>query len=264
MEVPRVVRRRLPDTAAVAAGGERKAGGPGWQPLSWLPTFCLAAISVASVVALCTRIGREGALDGALHEYYEQHPEEFRRRLQVAQASDEELREVIAEVSRGGPQAVLRHLDNEALLLRLSEKMGGVPDEVWAAAPPQLHEAARLGAAAAVAAALRVLPPTSSVDSVDERGMTALAIAAAHGHAEAVSSLLEARADPRSADGQGNSVLHFAAGYGRKAVCDVLRLHLGPSDAHRINALGQMAADVARVNRHDVVVLLGDLQPSSS
>ncbi|CAE8612867.1 unnamed protein product [Polarella glacialis] len=62
----------------------------------------------------------------------------------------------------------------------------------------------------------------------------------------------------------GNSVLHFAAGYGRKAVCDVLRLHLGPSDAHRINALGQTAADVARVNRHDVAVLLGDLQPSSS
>ena len=40
-------------------------------------------------------------------------------------------------------EAVMRHMSDEALLRRLSEKMGGVPGEALAAAGLPLHEALR-------------------------------------------------------------------------------------------------------------------------
>lgn len=225
------------------------------SPALWLGG---ALLLVALQQVVLQAVGPVGAVDAALHEYYERHPEEFRRRLAVA-SEDPVLRPVIAEIQAGGIQAVMRHYNDEALLQRLSQRMGGVPEEAWAAAGMPLHEAARAGLVAAVTAAL-ASPKDPTVDAADvERGMSALAYAAAYGHVEVAERLLAARADPRGTDRQGNTILHFAAGYGRGKVCALLAQHLEPKDASHRNAAGQTPMDVARGNGHDAHDLLRNL-----
>ena len=74
-----------------------------------------------------------------------------------------------------------------------------------------------------------------------------------------MATLIEAGANMRAIDRQGNTVLHLAAGYGRSTVCDLLRPHLSAADAQQPNNAGQTPADVARLNGHDVSVLLKGL-----
>ena len=58
--------------------------------------------------------------------------------------------------------------------------------------------------------------------------------------------LLDSGADLSLVDGQGNTVLHYAAGYGRKEVAELLLASGAAMDA--TNKAGQKPQDVAKVN----------------
>lgn len=226
-----------------------------------LPKYLCYAIFCVTAWFLCSKISDDGALDVALYEYYKQRPEEFKRRLEAA-AQDPVLRPVLAAIQANGPQEVLQHLHNEELLIRFGEKMGGVPDEIWAekGVGVSLHEAARSGIVGVVRGSLQQLEDVGgSIERKDEeRGMTALAYAAAYGHKSVVSELLAAGADVQAVDKGGNTILHFAAGYGRSEICALLQPHTTPADLHtRQNAQGQTPADVAKINGHDLAALFG-------
>lgn len=233
---------------------------PAWFG-QWLrPTILLAAF-LAFPVGFRWLAGPFAPMDAALHEHVERHPEEFKRRLAAA-SEDPVLRPMIAEIQAKGMDAAMRYYHDEELLRRFSQAMGGVPDEVWEASDVPLLDAVKEGVAPAVRAALR-RSGEGEVDARDsDRGMTALAWAAAYGHAAVAAELLTAGADARAVDKAGNSVLHFAAGYGRAGVCQLLAERLLPADAESRNAAGQTPADVARINGHDVATLLGQLLES--
>lgn len=221
-----------------------------WFGLAWPKTGYLWIALLLAMIGVCIQQlkGSWGKVDAALHEYYQNMPaNELKRRIAEA-AQDPELRHVLAELQRDGVHALAKYQGNDKLMLRLSAKMGGVPDEIWVHSGMSLHESAREGILPAVQNALNVTGAISIDTADDQRGMTALQYAAAYGHAAVSDLLVRARADPRTAEKHGNTVLHFAAGYGHKAVCDILSVILTSDDARKHNYNGQSPLDVAQIN----------------
>eukprot|EP00931_Biecheleriopsis_adriatica_P118604 TRINITY_DN93966_c0_g1_i1.p1 TRINITY_DN93966_c0_g1~~TRINITY_DN93966_c0_g1_i1.p1 ORF type:complete len:287 (+),score=58.57 TRINITY_DN93966_c0_g1_i1:37-861(+) len=255
---------RAGQTPAGAARAEVPGVTDKGQGISLIRQLCIfLAASLVLAWLLRALLGPVAPFDAALHEYYQNHPEDLQRALAAA-AEDPELQPLLAELQSHGVEAVMRHYDNEPLLLRLSEKMGGIPEEVWASAPLPLHDAAKQGLPAAIRASISQAG-SEVLDALDdEKGIPALGYAAAYGHVAAVEQLLALRADVRATDKQGNSILHLAAGYGRTEICRLLSETLTIEDAHVRNAAGQTPSDVAHLNGHDSSKLLKGLLPRLS
>jgi len=175
-----------------------------------------------------------------------------------AMESDPELAPIFEDIKKNGMEALMKYYQDEELMLKVSQKMGGIPGEVQGAlkkleeTPLNLHEAAKNGDLKAVNEYLAKKQP---LDGQDQKGITPLGYAIGANRIAVVKLLLDNRANPFAVDAAGNSGLHYAAGYGRKELCEYL-MKVGAS-ATQANAQGQTPMAVATMNKQqDVVNLL--------
>jgi len=177
---------------------------------------------------------------------------------------DPELAPIFEKIQKDGIEAALTYCNDEALMLKINAKMGGLPDELkhMVTAFPQpmqlpgkpivsLHEACKFGNMKAVQEFLGKDVP---VDIKDGKGISPIAYAIGSSHLEIVKILMKSKADPHNVDAGGNSGLHYAAGYGRKELVEFL-LNSG-ADANKANAQGQTPLNVASKNKQAVTVQL--------
>jgi len=168
---------------------------------------------------------------------------------------DPDLAPVLEDIKKSGLEAAMKHMQDEELMMKFSQKMGGVPQELQATmkkiddTPLTLHEAAKNGDLKAVQDYLERKKP---LDSQDPKGITPLGYAIGANRIAVVKLLLDNRANPFAVDASGNSGLHFAAGYGRKELVEYL-LKVGAS-VSQANSQGQTPLTVATMNRQEAVL----------
>jgi len=162
---------------------------------------------------------------------------------------DRELAHVFEDVKKNGMNAMMKYYQDDELMLKISAKMGGLPQEVKPALgeisekPLTLHEAAMVGDLRAVKEFLASKQP---LDAQDQKGITALGYAIGGNRFEVVQLLLHSRANQFAVDASGNSALHYAAGYGRKEIAEYL-IQAGGS-VNQSNSKGQTPMAVASSN----------------
>jgi len=168
---------------------------------------------------------------------------------------DEELKSVFEDIKKNGLEAAMKYYQDEALMLKISQKMGGLPSDLQPVlkkieeTPLTLHEAAKNGDLKAVQEFLAKKKP---LDSQDHKGITALGYAIGANRIAVVKLLMDSRANPYAVDSNGNSGLHYAAGYGRKELLEYL-LKVG-ANVNQPNAQGQTAMSVAQQNRQQATI----------
>jgi len=171
---------------------------------------------------------------------------------------DPELAPIFEQIMKEGDdgvEATLKYSIDEELMLKMSAKMGGLPNQlkemVMRDAPQQavvsLHEACKFGNMRAVQEFLGKGVPS---DIKDAKGITPICYAIGGSHLEIVKVLMQSKADPHNVDAGGNSGLHYAAGYGRKELVEFL-LNSG-ADANKKNLQGQTPLQVASRNKDAV------------
>jgi len=169
--------------------------------------------------------------------------------------TDAELAPILEDIKKNGMEAAMKHMNNEELMLKFSQKMGGLPQELQATlkkideSPLTLHEAAKNGDLKAVQDYLERKKP---LDAQDNKGITPLGYAIGANRIAVVKLLLDNRANPFAVDASGNSGLHYAAGYGRKELVEYL-LKVGTS-VNQANAQGQTPFLVATQNKQEAVL----------
>merc|ERR1712125_78523 len=140
---------------------------------------------------------------------------------------------------------------DEELMLKISKKMGGVPDDLQSALKKldetalTFHDACKMGDLKAVQ---QCIDKKQSLDTQDSKGITPLGYAIGANRIAIVKCLLDNRANPYAVDSSGNSGLHYAAGYGRKELLEYL-LKIG-TNVNQSNAKGQTPLAVATINKH--------------
>jgi len=170
-----------------------------------------------------------------------------------ALANDPELAPILEEIKKDGMDAVLKMCNNEELMLKFNQKMGGIPEELKGQMqalydrPMTLHEAARNGDVNVVKDYIAKQNAGGvSIDAPDHRGITALGFAIGADSQEVVKLLIACKANPHAVDSRGNTGAHYAAGYGRKEVLEFL---LGAkADPSKKNADGKSPIEVATQN----------------
>mmetsp|Transcript_54893 Transcript_54893/g.128119 ORF Transcript_54893/g.128119 Transcript_54893/m.128119 type:complete len:269 (+) Transcript_54893:70-876(+) len=170
---------------------------------------------------------------------------------------DPELKEMFEDIKKNGMEAAMKYYQDEELMLKISQKMGGLPDDLQPVLRKieetslTLHEAAQNGDLKAVQDFLQKKKP---LDSQDHKGITALGYAIGSNRIAVVKLLLDSRANPFAVDSNGNSGLHYAAGYGRKELLEYL-LKVG-SNVNQRNAQGQTPLTVAQLNKQEATIQL--------
>merc|ERR1711972_65623 len=113
---------------------------------------------------------------------------------------------------------IMKYYHDEELMLKFSKKMGGIPTELEETLkkidekPITFHEAAKQGDLKEVQEHLKKSLP---IDRHDHKGITALGYAIGANRIAVCKLLLDNRANPHAVDANGNSGLHYSAGYGR-------------------------------------------------
>ncbi|CAE7903147.1 AKR2A [Symbiodinium necroappetens] len=143
---------------------------------------------------------------------------------------DPELASVFEDIKKNGMEAAMKYYQDEELMLKISQKMGGLPSELQPVLKKidetalTLHEAAKNGDLKAVqdhkAKKFGSLQLATSCGR--KQGITALGYAIGANRIAVVKLLLDSRANPYAVDSSGNSGLHYAAGYGRKELLEYL------------------------------------------
>jgi hypothetical protein len=203
----------------------------------------------------------------AMVEYYNKKIEDGETGKFDALKDDPEMAPIFKHIEKDGIEAAIKYCTDEELMLKMSAKMGGLPDELKAhvfalkketafmelPGKPitSLHEACKFGNAKAVQEFLSKGVPC---DIKDANGITPIAYAIGGNHLEVVKGLMQIKADPHNVDVGRNSGLHYAAGYGRKDLVEFL-LNSG-ADANRKNAQGQTPLKVASRNKQAVTMKL--------
>lgn len=170
---------------------------------------------------------------------------------------DPELTAMFEDIKKNGMEAMMKYYQDEELMLKVSQKMGGIPEELKQALkqieekPLNIHEAAKMGDLKVVQDYLAKKQP---LDAQDQKGITPLGYAIGANRIAVVKLLLDSRANPFAVDSQGNSGLHYAAGYGRKELVEFL-LRTGASPG-QTNSQGHTPLAVATTNKHTAVVEL--------
>jgi len=170
---------------------------------------------------------------------------------------DAELASVFEDIKKNGMEAMMKYYQDEELMLKISQKMGGLPEDLkdkmqkLQDTPLNIHEAAKNGDLKVVNEFLAKKQP---LDAQDARGITPLGYAIGANKIAVVKLLLDNRANPFAVDQKGNGGLHYAAGYGRKELVEYL-MKTGAS-VNQANADGQTPISVATTNRHTAVVEL--------
>jgi len=206
----------------------------------------------------------------AMVEYYNQkvasEDEQVLKKL-AALKEDPELKPIFENIQKDGIEAAMKYCNDEELMLKMSAKMGGMPEELkqMAQVPflgPEmmnlpdkpvvsLHEACKFGNMKAVVEFLQKDVPA---DIKDAKGISPIGYAIGGNHLEIVKVLMKMKADPHNVDGAHNSGLHYAAGYGRKELVEFL-INSG-ADANKANAQGQTPMQVATLNKQAATVQL--------
>uniref|UniRef100_A0A7S1WL64 STI1/HOP DP domain-containing protein n=1 Tax=Alexandrium catenella TaxID=2925 RepID=A0A7S1WL64_ALECA len=169
--------------------------------------------------------------------------------------SDPELAPVLEDIKKNGLEAAMKHYQDEELMLKFSQKMGGLPEELKPVIQKMdetaltLHEAAKNGDLKAVQDFLAKSKP---LDAQDHKGITPLGYAIGANRIAVVKLLLDSRANPYAVDASGNSGLHYASGYGRKELVEYL-LKTGAA-VNQANAQGQSPLTVATQNNQQAVI----------
>lgn len=145
--------------------------------------------------------------------------------------SDPELAPIFEDIKKNGIEAAMKYYQDEEMMLKISQRMGGLPSELSPVLQKiedtamTLHEAAKRGDLNAVKTFLDKNKPLDSQDS---------------------------RANPYSVDSSGNSGLHYAAGYGRKDLLEYL-LKVG-ANVNQPNAQGLTPLAAATQNRQEATM----------
>mmetsp|Transcript_81299 Transcript_81299/g.146751 ORF Transcript_81299/g.146751 Transcript_81299/m.146751 type:complete len:269 (+) Transcript_81299:118-924(+) len=169
--------------------------------------------------------------------------------------ADPELKDIFEDIKNNGMEAAMKYYQDEELMLKISQKMGGMPAELQPILKKidesslTLHEAAKNGDLKAVQDYLEKKKP---LDGQDHKGITPLGYAIGANRIAVVKLLLDSRANPYAVDSSGNSGLHYAAGYGRKELVEYL-LKVGVS-VTQANSQGQTPMAVATQNKQDAVL----------
>jgi len=170
---------------------------------------------------------------------------------------DPELAQVFEDIKKNGLEAAMKYYQDEELMLKISQKMGGLPQELQTTmkkiddTPLNIHEAAKMGDLKAVTEYVTKQQP---LDAQDQKGITPLGYAIGANRIAVVKLLLDKRANPFAVDSAGNCGLHYAAGYGRKELCEYL-LKSG-SNVNQTNAQGETPLRVATGNKQEATVQL--------
>merc|ERR1712187_77592 len=164
---------------------------------------------------------------------------------------DPELAPIFEDIKKNGLEAAMKHCESEELMLKVSQKIGGVPQDLEAIlkkieeTPLSVHEAAKKGDIKAVQEYISKGQP---LDAQDHKGITPLGYAIGANRIAVVKLLLDNRANAYAVDSTGNSGLHYAAGYGRKELLEYLMKTGMPVSL--FNSKGQTPLAVATMNRH--------------
>jgi len=190
------------------------------------------------------------------HKKLEGDDEATKTRIQALE-QDAELTSVFEDIKKNGMEAMMKYYQDEELMLKISQKMGGLPQELQSTmkkiddTPLNIHEAAKNGDLKAVNEYLAKKQP---LDAQDQKGITPLGYAIGANRIAVVKLLLDNRANPFAVDSNGCSGLHYAAGYARKELVEYL-MKTGAS-VNQQNAQGQTPLAVATQNRHEAIVEL--------
>jgi hypothetical protein len=170
---------------------------------------------------------------------------------------DPELKSMFDDIKQNGPDVIMKYLGDEALMRKVSQKMGGISPEMMKQltavqdSSVNLHDAARRGDLQRVQ---EFLQDGKDVNAKDFKGVTALGYAVGHDQLSVVKVLIDAKANLNDVDSAGNSAVHFAAGYGKKTILEHL-LARGAT-ASKVNQMGMTPFAAAEQNNQQEVMAI--------
>jgi hypothetical protein len=171
--------------------------------------------------------------------------------------NDPELKAMFDDIKQHGPDVLMKYLQNEDIMRKVSQKLGGINPEMMKQltaiqeSSVSLHDAAKRGDLQRLQ---EYLQDGKDVNAKDFKGVTALGYAVGHDQLSVVKVLIDAKANLNDVDSAGNSAVHFAAGYGRLKVLEHL-LARGAA-ASKANQQGQTPLAVAAQNKQQQAVAL--------
>jgi Fe-S cluster biosynthesis and repair protein YggX len=170
---------------------------------------------------------------------------------------DPELKPMFDDIKANGPDVLMKYLQDENIMRKVSQKLGGINPEMMKQltaineSSVSLHDAAKRGDLQKMQ---EFLADGKDVNAKDFKGVTALGYAVGHDQLSVVKVLIDAKANINDVDSAGNSAVHFAAGYGRVKVLEHL-LARG-ANASKVNQQGQTPMAVAQQNKQQQAVAL--------
>jgi len=170
---------------------------------------------------------------------------------------DPELKPMFDDIKQNGPDVIMKYLQNENLMSKISQKLGGINPEMLKQLQEinntsvSLHDAARRGDLQKVQ---EFLKDGKDVNSKDFKGVTPLGYAVGHDQLSTVKVLIDAKANVNDVDSAGNSAVHFAAGYGRVKVLEHLLARGG--NASKVNQMGMTPMAAAQQNNQQQAIAI--------
>jgi len=170
---------------------------------------------------------------------------------------DPELKTMFDDIKANGPDVIMKYLQDENLMRKISQKLGGINPEMLKQLTEinntsvSLHDAARRGDLQKVQ---EFLKDGKDVNSKDFKGVTPLGYAVGHDQLSTVKVLIDAKANVNDVDSAGNSAVHFAAGYGRVKVLEHLLARGG--NASKVNQMGMTPMAAAQQNNQQQAVAI--------
>jgi len=159
---------------------------------------------------------------------------------------DPELKGMFEDIKQNGPDVLMKYLQDEALMQKVSQKLGGINPEMLKnlmtiqEATVSLHDAAKQGDLQRIQ---EFLKDGKDINAKDFKGVTPLGYAVGHDKFSVVKALVDGKANVNEVDSVGNSAVHFAAGYGRVKILEhLLARGANPSKVNQMNMTPMMAA----------------------
>jgi len=170
---------------------------------------------------------------------------------------DPAFKPMFDDIKQNGPDVIMKYLGDEALMRKMSQKLGGITPEIMKQltaineASVSVHDAARQGDLQKLQAFLQ---DGKDVNAKDFKGVTPLGYAVGHDQLSIVKVLIDAKANINDVDSAGNSAVHFAAGYGKVKILEHL-LARGAA-VSKVNQMGLTPLAAAQQNKHQQIVAL--------
>merc|ERR1719478_623918 len=170
---------------------------------------------------------------------------------------DPAFKPMFDDIKQNGPDVLMKYLGDEALMRKMSQKLGGINPEMMKQLTAinetsvSLHDAARRGDLQRMQ---EFLKDGKDVNAKDFKGVTPLGYAVGHDQLSVVKVLIDAKANVNDVDSAGNSAVHFAAGYGRVKVLEHLLARGG--NVSKVNQMGLTPLGAAQQNNQQQAVAI--------